>query len=285
MKLRLGQFVSFSFLTLLLTTFAWRYSKQLSVPLPLVKSQLSFVYGDILATVHAPASKGCALAPRSVQAFCYEGYGRHLFLSVKAPFRERILAFIATFPLGPAISAFNSLGTGFYFVRLPPREMVELLKKTLGPDDIRVDYAVNGWAFAKTRAEKLPPQTALAICDDFVDLGLRDNCLFGVGRASYFVSQDVGGVIESAEAEREIWFLRGYGFAATFAGQVEHSQWSALPESARRQLLEGAKLAYARRLIYNDTDDGPAEASSATDVLRIAHCLAQYKQSLGCLEP
>ena len=282
MKPRSGLIASLAVLALLLTMFAWRYGKQLSVPLPLVKSQLGFVYGDILAIVHAPAHKGCELAPRSVQAFCYEGYGRYLFTSTKAPFRERIFEFIAAFPLGPAISAFNSLGTGFYFVRLPPREMVELLKKTLGPDDIRVDYAVNGWAFAKTRAEKLPPQEALAICNDF---GLRDNCLFGAGRASYFVNLDAAGVIESVEAEREIWFLRGYGFAATFAGQVDLGQWSALPESARRQLLEGAKLAQARRLIYADTDDGPAEASSATDVLRIAHCLAQYKQSLRCLEP
>lgn len=268
-----------------MTVFTWRYSKQLTVPLPLIKSQLSFVYGDILATIHAPAIKSCELAPRSLQAFCYEGYGRHLFMSTKAPFRERIFAFVTIFPLGPSISAFNSLGTGFYFVRLPPTEMVELLKTTLGSDDIRVDYAVNGWGFAKTRAEKLRPQAALAICNDFVDLSLRDNCLFGAGRASYFVSQDVAGVVESPEAQRESWFLRGYGFAATFAGQVDFDQWPTLSQIARRQLLEGAKLAQARRLIYADTDDSPAKAGATAEVLRIAHCLGQYKQSLRCLEP
>ncbi|MBL7688300.1 MAG: hypothetical protein JNJ49_09705 [Bdellovibrionaceae bacterium] len=285
MKLRSSWFISSTLLALLLVVFTWRYSKQLSVPLPLVKSQLGFAYGDLLATAHAPALKGCELAPPLLQAFCYEGYGRHLFMSTKAPLRERISAFVTAFPLGPAISAFNSLGTGLYFVRLPPREMVDLLNETLGPNDIRIDYAVNGWGFAKTRAEKLPPQAALAICDDFVDLRLRDNCQFGAGRASYFVSQDVARVVESPEVQRESWFLRGYGFAATFAGQVDLGQGLAFSEQVRQQLLDGAKLAQARRLIYINTDDGPVEANIDAEVLRITSCLRLYKKSLRCLEP
>ena len=285
MKPRSGLIASSAVLALLLTMFAWSYGKQLSVPLPLVKSQLSFVFGDLLATIHAPPLKGCNLAPGSVQAFCYEGYGRHLFMSTKAPLRERIFAFIEVFPLGPAISAFNSLGTGFYFIRLPPPEMAELLKKTLGADDIRLEYAINGWGFAKTRAEKLPPQAAIAICNDFVEIRLRDSCLFGAGRASYFINQDVARVVESQPVQQESWFLRGYGFAATFAALVDFTQWTALSESTKHQLLEGAKLARARRLIYTGTDDGPAETSNAADVLRNASCLGQYKKSLRCLEP